>query len=473
MKNTMQRVWSGMRNATLLAICGAAVIAGNSAPVLAASSAATVRVAEELDQIIFRDGRIIKGIVDKETDDTVSMFVVVGTIRSSVATVYQKSDILSVVHGTGEKTDAKPGKSEDKAEAADPQPRESANSNKKIVYKITLDGYLGRDFNVTPIRDAVDAARPLEPDYLLIELDNRWRFGDDTRIGNFDEFGIADDIEPILRQDIQTHWKKQPQLVVWVKNAMGGAAFIPFFTPNVYFASDGRMGGIGNLGDLFGSMGDEVVRDKQKSLRLARAKGMAIPNGYDPRIVEAMTWRTYVLYYTMEGGKPVYHTEPVPGAELLTDDGEGENQDTMEQRVRGEGNDVLTLKAELAQKLGVSKGTADTVEDLMYYLGILDNYELVEDKSDRIMDRWTDTIDRLEQELPRMYREYDEIQANAGDYNQRKQARGAKMNILKKILQKVDRYEESLQFTRMAIPSPAEMRVAIERLRLEQAADRP
>lgn len=472
MKNTMQRIWSGMRNASLVAVCGTAVIAGTSVPTMAAPSGAVVRVAEELDQIIFRDGRIIKGVVDKETDDSVSIFVVVGTIRSSVASVYQKSDILSVVRGTGEKTEAGPGKSEDKTEVADPQPRESANSNKKIVYKITLDGYLGRDFNVTPIRDAVDAARALEPDYLLIELDNRWRFGDDTRIGNFDEFGIADDIEPILRQDIQTHWKKQPQLVMWVKNAMGGTAFIPFFTSNVYFTSDGRMGGIGNLGDLFGTMGDEVVRDKQKSLRLARAKGMAIPNGYDPRVVEAMTWRTYVLYYTMEGGKPVYHTEPVPGAELLTDDGEGDNEDTMEQRVRGEGNDVLTLKAELAQKLGISKGTADTVEDLMYYLGILDNYELVEDKADRIMDRWTDTIDRLEQELPRMYREYDEIQVT-GDYNQRKQARGAKMNILKKIIQKVDRYEESLQFTRMAIPSPAQMRITIEQLRLEQAADRP
>ena len=147
MKNTMQRIWSGMRNASLVAVCGTAVIAGTSVPTMAAPSGAVVRVAEELDQIIFRDGRIIKGVVDKETDDSVSIFVVVGTIRSSVASVYQKSDILSVVRGTGEKTEAGPGKSEDKTEVADPQPRESANSNKKIVYKITkgtpLNHHLG------------------------------------------------------------------------------------------------------------------------------------------------------------------------------------------------------------------------------------------------------------------------------------------------------------------------------------------
>lgn len=465
--------WFGrLALAPLLALGSLGLVAGASLPATAASwaGASAATAGEELDQIIFRDGRIIRGVIDKETDETVSIYVVVGTIRGAVPTVYNRSEILSIVRGSGEA--AAPGGEAPKVERTPDRPKESAGANRKVVYHIKLDGRLGRDFNVTPLQEAVDAAKPLEPDYLLVEVDNLWRFGESAKEGHFDEFQIADALEPVLRQNIQNHWEKKPELVVWVKNAMGGAAFIPFFTPNVYFASNGRMGGIGDLGDLFEGVGDEVVRDKQKSLRLARAKGMAIPNGYDPRIVEAMTWRSYTLYYRMEGGKPVYYTEPVPGAELLTDDGEGENEDTMEQRVRGEGNDALTLRTELAQKLGISKGTADTIEDLMWQLGILDNYELVEDKPERIFERWSSAIDRLEVELPKMYREFEEIQVT-GDYNQRKRARGAKMNILKKMIREIERYSESLQFSRIGLPPVEQLRVMIEQLRLQQLADRP
>ncbi|RMH12540.1 MAG: hypothetical protein D6695_06310, partial [Planctomycetota bacterium] len=413
-----------------------------------------------------RDGRIVKGILDEETDETVSIFVVVGTIRSAVPTVFQKSEILSVIRGSGESIEA------DEPEVApqSEQPDESAAADRKLVYHIKLDGWFGRDFNVTPLSQAVDAAKPLGVDYLLIEIDNRWRFNEEQ--GRFDELMIAKNLEPILRQNLQVHWDHPPEVIMWVKNAMGGAAFIPFFSPNIYFASDGRMGGIGDLGDMFEGVGDEVVRDKQKSLRLAWAKSIAIPNGYDERLIEAMTWRSYVLYYTMEGGRPVYHTEPVPGAELLTDDGEGENADTDVQLVRGEGNDVLTLRAELAQKLGVSKGTADSIEDIMFYLGILDNYELIDDKPERILSRWSDTIDRLEREIPKMFREFNEIQVQ-GDYNERKRARGAQINILKKIIALTERYEESLQWSRIGVPPVDQLRVMIESIRLQQIADRP
>jgi hypothetical protein len=443
-----------------------------SAPALSASEIAQ---GEELDQIIFRDGRIIKGVIAEETDKSVSMFVVVGTIKGASATVYDKEKILSVIRGTGSDTPQAVATDRKMDEIAN-NPRETAaQPGRKVIYHIKLDGWFGRDINVTPLKQAIDASKKLNPDYLLIEVDNRWeRFGQDLGDdrANFDEFSIADKLEPILRQDLQTHWKNPPEVVVWVKNAMAGAAFIPFFSPNVYFSSEGRMGGIGNLGGMFGSMGDEVVRDKQESLRLGRAKGMAIVNGYDPRIMEAMTMREYVLYYTMDGGRPVYYNEPVPGAELLTDDGKDDNADTMEAQVRSEGNDVLTLRAELAQKLGISKGTADTVEDVLFYLGVLDNYELVEDKPERVLARWSKTIDRLERDIPRMFREYDEIEVG-GTYNERKRARGAQINLLKKIITQVERYEESLRFTQINIPPVAQLRTMIEQLRLEQLADRP
>lgn len=445
-----------------------------SVGVVAAPAVSAPTAAEELDQLIFRDGRIIKGEIADETDTTVSMFVMVGSIKGGKATVYDKADILSVVRAAPADEEAAEV-SGDEMEDPISVPVEPASPGAKVVYHIKLDGWFGKDINVSPLKQAVDAARQYNPDYLLIEVDNRWeRFGEDfgDEAANFDEFSIADELEPVVRQDLQTHWKNPPEVVVWVKNAMAGAAFIPFFSPNVYFHSDGRMGGIGNLGGMFGSTGDEVVRDKQESLRLGRAKGMANANGYDARIMEAMTMREYVLYYTMDGGRPVYYNEPTPGAELLTDDGLDDNEDSMPDQVRGTGNDVLTLRAELAQKLGVSKGTADTVEDVLFYMGVLDSYQLIEDPAERVFDRWSETVERLVRDIPTMYREYDEIQVQ-GDYNERKRARGAKINILRKIISQVERYQESLQFSQIDVPPVDQMRILIEQLRLQQLADRP
>lgn len=436
-----------------------------------AATAGSFISTDTADQIIFRDGRIIKGEIAEETETTVSMFVMVGSIKGAAPTTYNKEDVLSIVRGTGDDTAIEAPQTD-----IDPVDQPTAASpGAKVIYHIKLNGEFGRDFNKTPLEQAVDASKQYNPDYLLIEVDNRWeQFGQDLGddVASFDQFSIADQLEPVLRQDLQAHWENPPEVVVWVKNAMAGAAFIPFFTPNVYFSSNGRMGGIGNLGGMFGSMGDEVVRQKQESLRLGRAKGMAIVNGYDPRIMEAMTMREYVLYYTMDGGRPVYYNEPVPGAELLTDDGKDGNADTMEEQVRSEGNDVLTLRAELAQKLGISKGTADSVEDVLFYLGLLDNYQLIEDPSQRVLDRWSQTIDRLERDIPKMFREYNEINVG-GDYNARKRARGARINILRKIIAQVERYEESLRFSRIGVPPVAQMRVTIEQLRLQQLADRP
>lgn len=462
---------NALRSLPVLALASAASL---GALTVASTAAMTVTQDGSIDQLILRDGRIIQGTIDKETPDTVSIFISVGSIRSASSTEFKKSDILTIVRGAAATPPETTINADDESNILAPT-RDQFSADTNLVYHIKLDGWFGRDVNVSPIKQAVEAAKRLQPDYILIEVNNNWSrfgqdFGDDR--SRFDEFSIADEIEPLLRQNLETHWEKPPQTVVWVKNAMAGAAFIPFFSPNIYFSSEGRMGGIGDLGDMFQGVGDQVVVDKQRSLRLARAIGMAAANGYDEHIIRAMTWRKYVLYYTLEGGRPVYHTEPVPGAELLTDDGEEDNKDTIEQLARSEGNDVLTLRAETAKKLGISKGTADTIEDVMFHLGILDSYQIESDTSERVLNRWSDAIDRLERDIPRMFQEFQQIQVG-GDYNERKRARGQQINILNRIISQVVRYEESLAFSRIGVPPVDQMRVIIENIRLQQMADRP
>ncbi|MFX8523840.1 hypothetical protein ABTM10_20375, partial [Acinetobacter baumannii] len=68
------------------------------------------------------------------------------------------------------------------------------------------------------------------------------------------------------------------RVVFWIKRAMVGAAFLPFVSKEIYFLPEGRMGGIGTLQDF--DLGDKRVNEKQISLRLGHAEGIAIQGGY-------------------------------------------------------------------------------------------------------------------------------------------------------------------------------------------------
>ena len=83
------------------------------------------------------------------------------------------------------------------------------------------------------------------------------------------------------RVNLGGEFKTKPRMVAWVNKATGGAAFFPFLFKEIYFTSDGKMGGLGALESMFGGVGDEAVRQKQRSLRLGRAKGLAAKGGHD------------------------------------------------------------------------------------------------------------------------------------------------------------------------------------------------
>ena len=60
--------------------------------------------------------------------------------------------------------------------------------------------------------------------------------------------------------------------------------------------------------------------------------------------------------------------------------------------VRLRGNDTLTLDADTAFKIGFSKGTADTMDDLLFELGIEDRAWIIDDEDD---DGFTDSAGRV------------------------------------------------------------------------------
>jgi len=486
MRTTLNR---GVRILTALGLAALTAPAlFSSAALLSAPSPASAQDATK-DTVIFRDGKTVQGTILEETPTTVKMKVTIAGITSDAT--YQKSEILSVVKAVAPATPAEAPKTDPKPAVGSANPPKATTpaepqSDKKKVYVMKLTGWFGEDISETPIRNALKDAKSEGADYIVMDLDNDWsmkHFGkmgdikDDA--GAFDQLFRAEKMETIFTEEI-TRWEKQPTVVIWVKKAMGGAAFLPFLSRNIYFHSEGKMGGIGHLQAIFGSTGDKVVQEKQFALRLAHAEGKAIDGGYDPRIVDAMARDEYVLSVRFVGGKPelLERMPESPDEILLTDDGKDANADDEETLARGEGNDCLTLRADIAYKLGISKGTADTLEDLVYQLGLSRTSQTVTGQSDNIMKVWRDGIEDAKRQLPKMWDEANnEVKVkNPGGYKERTEARGRKKKIFSDMQQIEKKYEEALSPHRIppkGLPDWNDLETMKKRLELEQLADKP
>jgi len=429
--------------------------------------------------LVFRDGKRVSGTILEESETEIRMRVTVAGIAAE--TTYQKSEILTITRTEGAAAQGGAATEDVKPTRVDRDPVGSRPGAKK-VYVIPLKGVFGEHISQTPIRQAIADAQRNEADYLVFRLENEWsaalfggledeQLSDDTSA--FDELFRAEEIEPVITKEIPRNWEKQPEIIFWVENAMGGAAFLPLITPNIYFSSDARMGGVGGLAQMFEGVGDEVVREKQRSLRLGHAQGMALQGGHDVRVVNAMTRMDYVLSYNVIGGRPVFYERMPEGPfeSLLTDDGtQGEFADSTMDRVTGDGNDVLTLRAEVARKIGVSKGTVDSLDDLLFELGIHRNHELVDGSAQAIMDRWRDGIDSFNRDLRALWAEFGDIEVQ-GEYNERKSARGAQIRKLRQIQQLCEKYGEAVDPRQFGFPPVSEVKRQIAIIELEQLAD--
>lgn len=473
-------------NAVMRSCAMAMVLACGGVMGVAASPAAaqqTAPAADAPDTIIFKSGRVVQGRVLSETDTVVKFRVVMSGMSAEVE--YQKSEILRIARGAAS-TDAPAAPAPASAPAATPAaatPPESDGVQAVRYAWVDLTGQFGVDITQTPIRQVFRDAKQNNVSTIVFMLDANWEANpieplpDDA--ANFTELMRAEPMTVVFANEVPQEWNPQPRIVFWVKTAMGGAAFLPMVCPEIYFHPEGKMGGIGNLSFLFEGRGDQVVREKQRSLLLGHAEGWARVGGYDYRIVRAMARVEAVLSISYEDGKPVLveRMPENPSEELLTWDGQAPNADSVRDRVRGEGKDVLTLNERTARLVGVSRGTAGTREEVLSLMGIDRSGELVAGRSQRIMQDWSQGVDSAKRQIRRLLQEFGEVypQRNAGERDERIRQRGRCRKILEDIMGLLNRWGEGIdQRWRFQnnVPPEAQMKTIIEQLTIENMRDR-
>lgn len=471
-------------------------------PVAVAAPAVADDAADAQDVLVLTNGQELKGKIIAETPTTVRFKY--SLFGNTMEDVFERTKIKEVRKGKAgdapkpesPKADEAVGEAVPPTDATTDLTTTDTSAPGDIIpvdgrqryYYAELTGSFGQDITQTMIRRLLKDAQKQKTDVLIFYLDANWKLRPDDKgedapddAAFFDAIFRAEDILPILTEEVPKEWDKAPKIVFWTRTAMGGAAMLPLSCPNIYMHPEARIGGLGNLSFLFGSTGDEVVRQKQKSLRLGHAKGWMHKGGYDERIMSAMAQVEYVLSMHPDG--TLFEGYPQsPSDELLTDDGEKENVDTLQQRVAGETNDVLTLRPRIAQLMGVSKGTVETKDDLLAALGLTSNAVDVSPKSKKITEGWKEELDRVRGQLKGMWRSYREVRVlPPGEYQQRTAARGKRRGILKQMKGVLERYKEALvppffQENEFPAGSPDQMIEWItftdERLWIEQQKDK-
>jgi hypothetical protein len=107
--------------------------------------------------------------------------------------------------------------------------------------------------------------------------------------------------------------------------------------------------------------------------------------------------------------------------------------------------DSLSLGAEMARRLGLSSGTANTQSELFTLMGLPPtNIDRVGD-AEAIFHRWRDELLDAERDIPALQRRFNEVTIDPpGGYDQRAAARKERTRLVREMLALLDRFAGSL-----------------------------
>ncbi|MFM9958197.1 MAG: hypothetical protein ACKVZJ_08965 [Phycisphaerales bacterium] len=416
-------------------------------------------------------GTVVRGQILEENATSLTMMVEFPGMPA-VKTTYLKSEIVeikrdlpvdaaAVAKDTTTKAKDKP---EDRIKEKQ-APTATAEDDAARIMVVKLEGEIG--FNITKTAminmfeevdkefNDLDSSGNVKPErkdknILVLHVDAQTQ----ERRG-FDGFFEAEKLATTFEKE----FLKGRRIVFWVDRAVGGAGYMVMISPEVYWKNEGLLEGAGDLGKF--DLGDKMVNEKQISLRLGHAEGIPIKGGYGSvgvAIVRALARQTNWLTVRMEGGKPIVLERAPTESDLaespnwivLKDDAEGKNKDSK----LTEGNDKLRLFADWARNLGLSKGTAETVEDLAFQFGVQRNWKEIEKpKAQKALEDWTDQIEATLKRInpnpspgrPRgtMWRDLDDVRAEPTEgFAGRQKNLARQLAILTQIQGQITRFKE-------------------------------
>ena len=240
-------------------------------------------------------------------------------------------------------------------------------------YMVPMKGQMGTDVTTSIYKELIPDIREQDPDVIIIVMNSA---------DYADTFAAAlggIDLQEISRPDFDQYKKlasvfhddlEQYRQVVWVQDAVGIASTVALSWDELYMKSDARLGGMRMVIELTGAdkHSDDDIRAKMMAAVMGAAKSLLEYGGYDYELADAMMWAPHKLSASFKGREVVWS---------LQEDGEFviDNDDEH----------TANFRADVAENLLISDGTADTLDDLALLLGFRE-YRVIDEHAKEIVD---------------------------------------------------------------------------------------
>jgi hypothetical protein len=266
--------------------------------------------------------------------------------------------------------------------------KDPAKPPKIYVIPFGMDGkgQIGTDIHPSIYEKVAKDVKAKKPDLLILKLESYDRkrrdwLGDDTsreEIGRFDREDARN-----LRRLFTEELGDIPQ-VMWVKDSVGFGTVFALAWPHMYTAGDARLYGLARANELTQHPDKEVQR-KFEAAFISIVNGFLKEGGHSDVLGLSMIRPEKKLSVTFKGREIEWL--PDTSGQIVVDGDEAR---------------VTNFDARLAEDLGLSRGTADSIDDLMFQLGYRewddsltkdqDGTKLVGDYIKGWRSAWTDSL---------------------------------------------------------------------------------
>ena len=294
----------------------------------------------------------------------------------------------------------------------------------KSVYVVPFRGQFGTDIHPACYEDILKDLEAKRPDIIIFELesadiDRVEYMGEDP--SNAGVFSAASDdtmMRKLLRDFKDKH--SYAQQYMWVKDSVGYGSLLAFSWPNMYMAPNARLFGLSRVASFWTRVEDPEVRAKFREAAVAIINGFLSSGGYDLKIGEAML-RPEMLLSASYKGRKIEWREDTKGHWV----------------VDGRDDSTAGFSAESAEELGLSKGSADSLDELLFVLGIRE-FERVPDDGEKLHKEYVDAWRKAYDQCTKLIEEANVAQEDAqnanpkGNLNKAKSALDRVLGLMKK-----------------------------------------
>lgn len=254
----------------------------------------------------------------------------------------------------------------------------------KSVYVVPFKGQFGTDIHPACYDEILKDLKDKRPDVIVFELDSadvdRVEYmGEDPR--NAGLFSVASD-DTMMRKLLRDFKDGNPQAkqIMWVRDSVGFGSLLAFSWPDMYMAPKARLFGLNRAQTFWTRVEDPEVRAKFREAAVAIINGFLSSGGYDLKIGEAML-RPEMLLSASYSGRKIEWREDTKGQWV----------------VDGRDDGTAGFTAESAEELGLAKGSADSLDELMFILGVREFDRVPDDGSvlhKKYVDEWRKAYDQ-------------------------------------------------------------------------------